>query len=362
MINPVNARNISCITVRGNFLRYTSPVLPCNDRRRPSSRVFPLTWGRRIHCMAPGRASLRPWSCYSQPTKHSTGGRLFMSSERRTLVDDTPPRPSRSLAGKVAIVTGAGCEGDGLGNGRAISVLLAEDGASVVCADLNQAWAEKTSDMIRAEGRGETASCQGDVTDPDDCRKIVDVAMTTFGRVDILVNNVGIIGAKGTATEFDLEQWRRGLDVNVTSMANMVRLAVPEMRKNDESLGRVRGSIVNMGSVAGLVGGTPHLLYPTSKGAVVNMTRAMAAHHAPDGIRVNCVCPGMLYTPMIHAKGMSREMREARRNRSLLRTEGNAWDCATAVRFLASEQARWITGSVLTVDAGATAVSAIQLV
>ncbi|KAL7620134.1 hypothetical protein AAE478_009127 [Parahypoxylon ruwenzoriense] len=193
-----------------------------------------------------------------------------------------------SLAGKVAIVTGAGCEGDGLGNGRAISILLAEDGASVVCADLNLAWAEKTSDILRLEGKGKGVGCQGDVTKPGDCQKIVDITLSKFGRIDILVNNVGIMGAKGTATEFDLDQWRRGLDINVTSMANMVKVVVPEMRKNDESLGQIRGSIVNMSSVAGLVGGTPHLLYPTSKGAVLNMTRAMAAHHASDGIRVNC--------------------------------------------------------------------------
>ncbi|KAI1764710.1 NAD(P)-binding protein [Hypoxylon sp. FL1150] len=278
------------------------------------------------------------------------------------MTDDIPPRPSRSLAGKVAIVTGAGCEGDGLGNGRAISILLAEDGASVVCADLNLAWAETTSAMIQAEGKATSINCQGDVTKPADCEKIVEAALTRFGRIDILVNNVGIMGAKGTATEFDLDQWRRGLDINITSMANMVKVVVPEMRKNEASAGQIRGSVVNMGSVAGLVGGTPHLLYPTSKGAVLNMTRAMAAHHASDGIRVNCVCPGMLYTPMIYAKGMSPETRAARRNRSLLRTEGNAWDCATAVRFLASEQARWMTGTVLTVDAGATAVSAIELV
>lgn len=189
-------------------------------------------------------------------------------------------------------MTGAGCEGEGLGNGRAISILLAEDGASVVCADLNSSWAENTSAMIESEGKGETISCQGDVTKPADCQRIVDIALSTFGRIDILVNNVGIMGAKGTATEFDLDQWRRALDINVTSMANMVKVVVPEMRKNSEGLGRIRGSIVNMGSVAGLVGGTPHLLYPTSKGAVLNMTRAMASHHARDGIRVNCVCPG----------------------------------------------------------------------
>lgn len=224
----------------------------------------------------------------------------FLDTHYLTVADDIPPRPSRSLAGKVAIVTGAGCEGNGLGNGRAISLLLAEDGASVVCADLNPMWAEKTSAMIQAESSsssssGRSISCQGDVTIQDDCQKIIDATLSRFGRLDILVNNVGIMGARGTATGFDLEQWRRGLDVNVTSMANMVKYAVPAMCRSSEDgfgTGSGGGSIVNMGSVAGLVGGTPHLLYPTSKGAVLNMTRAMAAHHASEGIRVNCVCPG----------------------------------------------------------------------
>ncbi|KAK6949665.1 hypothetical protein Daesc_009748 [Daldinia eschscholtzii] len=208
------------------------------------------------------------------------------------MADDIPPRPSRSLAGKVAIVTGAGCEGDGLGNGRAISILLAEDGASVVCADIHSSWAKHTSALIEEEGKGESISCQGDVTKPTDCQSIVEAALSAFGRIDILVNNVGIMGARGTATNFDLDQWRRGLDVNVTSMANMAKFVVPEMLEKSETTDGIRGSIINIGSVAGLVGGTPHLLYPTSKGAVLNMTRAMAAHHGSDGIRVNCVCPG----------------------------------------------------------------------
>lgn len=343
----VRAHLHRCYSPLSSFISKTAPSL--TPPRRPNN-----------HCGA-HRFTL-PQSQYHEYHVPYLANRRTITTERRTLADNIPPRPSRSLAGKVAIVTGAGCEGDGLGNGRAISILLAEDGASVVCADLNLAWAETTSAMVQSDGKGRSISCQGDVTKPSDCQDIVEAALTTFGRVDILVNNVGIMGAKGTATEFDLDQWRRGLDINITSMANMVKVAVPEMRKNDESPGGIRGSVVNMGSVAGLVGGTPHLLYPTSKGAVLNMTRAMAAHHASDGIRVNCVCPGMLYTPMMYTKGMSPETREARRNRSLLRTEGNAWDCATAVRFLASEQARWITGSVLTVDAGATAVSAIELV
>lgn len=201
--------------------------------------------------------------------------------------------PSRSLAGKVAIVTGAGCAGDGIGNGRAISILLASDGCDVICVDRILEWAQKTADIITSEpGRGKAIVAQADVTSASDCEAIVRLALETFGRLDILINNVGVGGAPGTAVDVDMEEWAKGLELNVSSMVLMAKYAVPAMVKND---GEIRGSIVNMGSVAGLKGGTPHLLYPTSKGAIVNMTRAMAAHHAEDGIRVNCVCPGVCF-------------------------------------------------------------------
>ncbi|KAI8648177.1 hypothetical protein NCS57_01485500 [Fusarium keratoplasticum] len=267
--------------------------------------------------------------------------------------------PSRSLAGKVAIVTGAGCFGDGIGNGRAISIMLADEGCNVVCLDMSLEWASKTAEMAVLGRKGVSAvPIQGDVTNSSDCEKAVSLALHTFGRLDILVNNVGIAGARGTATEVDMEDWSAGLNVNVSSMVLMAKHAIPAMMENT---GEAKGAIINMGSVAGLKGGTPHLLYPTAKGAVVNMTRAMAAHHAKDGIRVNCVCPGMLYTPMMYAKGMSEEAREARKARSLLGTEGTGWDAACAVVFLASNHARWITGAILPVDAGATAAVGIGM-
>ena len=142
------------------------------------------------------------------------------------------------------------------------------------------------------------------------------------------MNNVGISGPKGTAEDVDPEEWAQGLLVNVTSMMLMAKYAVPAMRAAGG------GAIVNIGSVAGLKGGHPSLLYPTSKGAVVNMTRAMAVHHAKDGIRVNCICPGMVYTPMVQANDMTPEKREARRKRSILQVEGSGWDIGAAVTFL----------------------------
>lgn len=199
--------------------------------------------------------------------------------------------PSRSLKGKVAIVTGAGCAGDGIGNGRAISILLASDGCDVLCLDLNLSWASKTAELANSQpGRGRAVALQTDVTSASACEAAVAFALREFGRLDILVNNVGVGGAPGTAVEVDMVEWARGLEINVSSMVLMAKYAVPAMARNE---GETRGAIVNMGSVAGLKGGTPHLLYPTSKGAIVNMTRAMAAHHAADGIRVNCVCPGV---------------------------------------------------------------------
>ncbi|KEZ41764.1 2-(S)-hydroxypropyl-CoM dehydrogenase [Scedosporium apiospermum] len=271
----------------------------------------------------------------------------------------SPDPPSRSLKGKVAIVTGAGCAGDGIGNGRAISILLADDGCDVVCLDMDLTWATKTAEMASSKpGRGRAIPFRGDVTSAKDCEDVVNFALSQFGRLDILINNVGIAGAPGTAVEVDMDKWAKSLDVNVSSMVLMAKYAVPAMARNE---GENKGSIINMGSVAGLKGGTPHLLYPTAKGAVVNMTRAMAAHHAKDGIRVNCVCPGMLYTPMMYEKGMTEEARAARKARSLLGTEGTGWDCATAVVFLAGPHARWITGAILPVDAGTTAAVGIGM-
>lgn len=212
---------------------------------------------------------------------------------RRSAMSIPLDPPSRGLRGKAAIVTGAGCTGDGIGNGRAISIMLADEGCNVLCLDLNLEDAQRTADMANSKpNRGKAVALQCDVTAASDCEAAVERALKDFGRLDILVNNVGIGGAPGTAVDVDMAAWAKGLEINVSSMVQMAKHCIPAMLKNDSN-GGMKGSIVNMGSVAGLKGGTPHLLYPTSKGAVVNMTRAMAAHHAPEGIRVNCVCPGV---------------------------------------------------------------------
>lgn len=153
--------------------------------------------------------------------------------------------------------------------------------------------------MIQSEGKGEAVSFECDVSEEYHCARVVEAAMVNFGRLDILINMVGVHGTQGTAPDVDIKAWKEDMDTNVTSMVMMAKYAIPQMMKNKPAHGGIRGSIVNMGSVAGLQGGTPSLLYPTSKGTVINLTRAMAAHHAKDGIRVNCVCPGLFF--LIHS-------------------------------------------------------------
>ena len=260
--------------------------------------------------------------------------------------------PNMGLAGKVAIVTGAGSRADGIGNGRAAAILLAREGVKVALLDATTKNAEVTKAMIDTEGFTSMV-VDADVTNAKSCEAAVAKTVATWGRLDILVNNVGVGGTGGTAVTLNLEDWDRDMRINVTAMMLMARFAIPEMRKQGA------GSIVNIASVAGLKGGHTGLMYPTSKGAVVNMTRAMAAHHGPEGIRVNCIAPGMVYTPMVYASGngMDPALRDARRTRSLLQTEGTGWDIGNGVVYLCSDMARWVTGVIHPIDAGAAAGS-----
>ncbi|KAL4760984.1 uncharacterized protein BDW70DRAFT_150413 [Aspergillus foveolatus] len=235
-----------------------------------------------------------------------------------------------------------------IGNGRATAILLARQGAKVALVDYNVDWAQETKRMIDLDG-GQSVVIQANATDEESCKKAVAQTVEPFGTVNILANIVGVGGAMGDATSLDLAAWDRDFRINVTSMVLMSRHVIPEMRKNG------RGAIVNMSSVSGLLGGNPSLLYPTTKGAIIQMTRAMAAQHGPENIRVNCVCQGMVFTPMVRGRGMTDEMRQARINQNLLKLEGTGWDVCYAILFLCSKEAKWITGLIMPVDRGTTA-------
>ena len=250
------------------------------------------------------------------------------------------------LEGKVAIVTGAGSSGVGIGNGKAASILFAREGAKVILVDFVEDRAEETRAIIEEEG-GEASVVQGDMTKLDDCRRMVEAAMDRYGRVDILDNNVGI-SQRGTVVEVSEEDWDRVMTVNLKTMVLASKAAIPRMI---ESGG---GSIINISSIAGLRAhmSTP---YTASKAGVIGLTISMAADHAQDNVRVNAIAPGLVYTPMV-APRMDDDLRQYRRNAAPMQTEGTGWDIGYAALFLASDEARWISGVVLPVDAGLLAV------
>lgn len=253
------------------------------------------------------------------------------------------------LEGKVAIVTGAGSRAPGIGNGRAAAVLFAREGAKVLLVDRSEAAAEDTLEMIHKEG-GEAEAFAADVTQDAECRAMVEHAVTRWGRLDILHNNVGIDVGRATVVTVTEEQWDRIMTVNVKTIMLTGKHAVPAMAAGGG------GAIVNIASTAALrpTAITP---YSVSKGAVITLTRAMAIDHAKDHIRVNCIAPGPVYTPMVYAAGMSEEVRESRKRASPMNIEGTGWDVGNAALFLASDDARYITGVVLVVDGGVTLAS-----
>lgn len=257
------------------------------------------------------------------------------------------------LANKVAIVTGAGSRGGATGTGYATAVLYARQGARVLLVDLDEARALETQDVIQSEG-GEASVFQADVTDEEACCAMIQACLERYGGLHILFNNVGTTGS-GKVTQVEREVWERSICVNLTSMVWTCKHAIPAMVDTGG------GSIINVSSIDGMRAGFhPNVPYGAAKGGIIAMTKQMAVHHGRDHIRVNCIAPGHLHASFV--THISDEARELRRKAGPLGTEGTAWDVAWAGVFLGSDEARWISGTVLNVDGGLFAATPLAVI
>jgi NAD(P)-dependent dehydrogenase (short-subunit alcohol dehydrogenase family) len=261
------------------------------------------------------------------------------------------------VEGKVAIVTGAGSTpGAGIGTGKASAVVLAREGARVLLVDLHPERAEETRQIIEEEG-GKAEVFAADVTRAADCASMVKAAVEHFGTVDILVNNIGL-AALGTVVDTTEEAWDTTFDVNLRTAFLASKYAVPVMADKGA------GAVVNIASISALRGdGT--VAYSAAKGALIAMTVDMAYSHGRQGIRVNAIAPGHITTPMVHsvtAPGPRADyMDTLRAEAGLLGTPGTGWDVGWAVGFLASDEARWITGVTLPVESGVLSVTPLMM-
>jgi NAD(P)-dependent dehydrogenase (short-subunit alcohol dehydrogenase family) len=258
------------------------------------------------------------------------------------------------LEHKVAIVTGAGSIGPGWGNGKATSVLFAREGAKVVCVDLNLAAAEETAGIVAAEG-GEAIALKADVSSAADVDRAVTAGLDRWGRIDVLHNNVGV-ARLAPIEEISEEEWDRVLAINLKSVMLTCRRVLPVMVRQG------KGAIVNISSIAGIRDtGVPYITYTTTKGAILAFTRTIAMQYARKQIRANCILPGLMNTPMVHAGlqsaygGSTEEMVRRRDAQCPMGHMGDAWDVAHAALFLASDEAKYITAAELVVDGGITA-------
>jgi len=259
---------------------------------------------------------------------------------------------SGRLEGKVAIVTGAGSVGPGWGNGRATAVRFAEEGASVMAVDREEGSLRETLERATAaSGAIVTHLC--DVIDSESVAAMVRACVGKWGRIDVLVNNVGG-SARGGPVEMAEDLWDAQVDSNLKSVFLACKHVLPVMEKQGS------GAIVNIASTSGLRWtGAAQVAYAATKAGVIQLSRVVALQYASRGIRVNSVVPGQLHTPMVEARlakqrsgGDVKALLEERRKRIPLAIEGDGRDTANAVLFLASDEARFVTGTEIVVDGG----------
>jgi NAD(P)-dependent dehydrogenase (short-subunit alcohol dehydrogenase family) len=262
------------------------------------------------------------------------------------------------LDGRVAIVTGCGSSAPGWGNGKAIATLLARQGATVYGVDLSLEAAEATRDIVQGEGNSmRAAAC--DVTNSAQVDALVADCVARFGRLDILINNVGR-SEPGTPETMDEQVWKDQLDLNLTSAFLTSKAALPVMADQGA------GAIVNISSIAGMRWvGKDQVGYAAAKAGLVQFTKVTAVAYAAKGVRLNCVVPGLMFTPLVerlaqrYNQGDYEGMVAKRHKQVPMGRMGDAWDVAHAALFLSSDEARYITGTELVVDGGITAFTGL---
>ena len=271
-----------------------------------------------------------------------------MRSENAASWPELPP--GRSLAGRVALVTGSGSDGPLPGTGVAIACMLAAQGATLAIVDVDGPRAETTLARIAARG-GQAQAFTGDITSSSTCGRLISDVAASLGRLDILVNNAAIPG--GREERADPERvWHEVLALNLTACRHMIVHAAPLLAASPA------GSIINVASIAA-TRAMSSPAYAASKGGLLALTRSFALTLGRDGIRVNCITAGHIHAPMSHTDNT--ELRALRARATMLATEGTAWDVASAALFLASDESRWITGTVLPVDGGSSAAAPLSL-
>ena len=263
---------------------------------------------------------------------------------------------SGRLVGKTAMVIGAGSIGPGWGNGKASAALFAREGANVICVDRNEKAAMETVEIIRSEG-GTAEAVAADASNSAQVKAAVDAAVGHFGRIDVLMNNVGITEIGGVV-ELSEEAWDRVLNINLKSVFLAMKHVIPIMVENGG------GSIINISSISSLrYLDTPYVSYYTTKAAINHMTRVTAGEYASRQVRVNAVLPGYVDTPMAvdsakRFRGLTDENKEAAWRAKAAKVPmgwmGDAWDIARAALFFASDDSRFVTGAQLVVDGGTT--------
>ena len=263
----------------------------------------------------------------------------------------TPHRLQKRLEGKIAIIVGAGQQpGETPGNGKATAIRFAQEGATLLLVDINEAWVNDTFEAVKEFG-GQASVLITDITQEENCKALARTTIERYGRIDILHYNVGRSKGDRKTVDMDVQMWDEIMAMNLRGMFMTCKAVLPQM------IAQKSGSIINISSTSSFAA-RPTITYKTSKGAVNTMTQHIAMENAPYGVRANAILPGLIDTPMAierraAERGVSRDVIRGEREVLVpMKRMGSAWDVANAAVFLASDEAKYITGALIPVDGG----------